>query len=126
MARVLITGSTSGLGLAAARDLLEDRHQVVLHARNRERADTVDDVARRAAGIVIGDLASREQIRAVGDQANAIGAIDAVIHNAAVYVDPRRVATPEGHARTLAVNVLAPYLLTASVERPARLIYLSS
>ena len=62
----------------------------------------------------------------MADQANAIGGIDAVIHNAAVYVDPRRVATPEGHARTLAVNVLAPYLLTAWINRPSRLVYMSS
>ena len=52
--------------------------------------------------------------------------MDAVIHNAGIYIDPERVATPEGHARTLAVNVLAPYLLTAEIERPARLIYISS
>ena len=57
---------------------------------------------------------------------NAVGGIDAVIHNAAVYVDPRRVATPEGHARTLAVNVLAPYMLTAWINRPSRLVYMSS
>jgi NAD(P)-dependent dehydrogenase (short-subunit alcohol dehydrogenase family) len=52
--------------------------------------------------------------------------VDAVIHNAAIYVDRERVSTPEGHARTLAVNVLAPYLLTAWIERPSRLVYLSS
>jgi NAD(P)-dependent dehydrogenase (short-subunit alcohol dehydrogenase family) len=126
MARVLITGSTAGLGRAAARDLLHGGHEVVLHARNPARAGTVDDLARRAAGVVVGDLASADETRDVADQVNAIGGIDTVIHNAAVYVDPRRVATPEGHARTLAVNVLAPYLLTAWIDRPSRLVYLSS
>lgn len=62
----------------------------------------------------------------MADQVNAIGGIDAVIHNAAIYVDPRRVATPEGHARTLAVNVLAPYMLTAWINRPSRAVYMSS
>ena len=62
----------------------------------------------------------------MADQVNAIGGIDAVIHNAAIYVDSRRVATPEGHARTLAVNVLAPYMLTARIDRPSRLVYMSS
>ena len=126
MARVLITGSTAGLGRAAAGQLLDGGHEVVLHARNSARAGSVDDLARRAAGVVVGDLANADETRGVADQANAIGGIDAVIHNAAVYVDPRRVATPEGHARTLAVNVLAPYLLTAWINRPSRLVYLSS
>lgn len=126
MARVLITGSTAGLGRAAARQLLDGGHEVVLHARNSVRAGSVDDLARRAAGVVVGDLASADETRGVAEQVNAIGGIDAVIHNAAVYVDPRRVATPEGHARTLAVNVLAPYMLTAWISRPSRLVYLSS
>ena len=126
MARVLITGSTAGLGRAAARQLLDGGHEVVLHARNSVRAGSVDDLARRAAGVVVGDLASADETRGVAEQVNAIGGIDAVIHNAAVYADPRRVATPEGHARTLAVNVLAPYMLTAWISRPSRLVYLSS
>jgi NAD(P)-dependent dehydrogenase (short-subunit alcohol dehydrogenase family) len=126
MARVLITGSTAGLGRAAARDLLDDGHEVVLHARNSMRADSVADLARRSAGVVVGDLASADETRGVADEANAIGGIDAVIHNAAIYADPRRAATPEGHARTLAVNVLAPYVLTAWISRPSRLVYMSS
>jgi NAD(P)-dependent dehydrogenase (short-subunit alcohol dehydrogenase family) len=52
--------------------------------------------------------------------------MDAVIHNAGVYRVPSRSATPEGHARTLAVNTLAPYILTALIERPSRLVYISS
>src|SRR4051812_14821378 len=126
MARVLITGSTAGLGLGAARELLDHGHEVVFHARNDTRAASLGDLARRAAGIVTGDLACRDETAAVAGQANHIGSIDAVIHNAGIYVDRTRVATPEGHARTLAVNVLAPYLLTAWIDGPTRLIYLSS
>jgi NAD(P)-dependent dehydrogenase (short-subunit alcohol dehydrogenase family) len=126
MARTLITGSTAGLGRAAARTLLDDGHQVVLHARTLARAASVDDLAVRAAGVVIGDLASAEETARVAEQVNAIGRMDAVIHNAAIYIDARRVATPEGHARTLAVNVLAPYVLTATIDRPSRLVYITS
>ncbi len=127
MAKVLITGSTTGLGLAAARQLVDEGHEVVLHARNDGRAAAIDgDVARHAAGIVVGDLASRDETRRMADHVNDIGRFDAVIHNAAIYVDPRRVETAEGHARTLAVNVLAPYLLTAAIDRPSRLVYLTS
>ena len=62
----------------------------------------------------------------MADRVNGIGRMDAVIHNAGIYNERSRSATPEGHARILAVNTLAPYLLTALIERPARLIYLSS
>ena len=124
--RVLITGSTTGLGEAAARQLLDEGHEVVLHARNDERARSVDDLARRAAGVVVGDLASAGEVHGLADQINAVGVIDAVIHNAGIYVDERRITTDEGHARTFAVNVLAPYTLTALVARPSRLVYLGS
>lgn len=126
MARVLITGSTAGLGFAAARSLLDEGHQVMLHARNSARAVDLADLAPGAAGVAVGDLASADETRGVADQVNAIDGIDAVIHNAAIYVDPRRVETPEGHARTLAVNALAPYMLTAWIDRPARFVYISS
>ena len=112
MARVLITGSTTGLGEAAARSLLDDGHEVVLHARNSERTRSIDDLAGRAAGVVVGDLASATDTRAVAEGVSAIGAIDAVIHNAGVYTSGDR-------AHILAVNVLAPYLLTTLIEGPA-------
>jgi NAD(P)-dependent dehydrogenase (short-subunit alcohol dehydrogenase family) len=126
MARIFITGTTEGLGRAAALALVEDGHEVVLHARNPARAGGMGDLADRALGVVVGDLASADETQALADQVNALGRMDAVIHNAGIYIDRERVATPEGHARTLAVNVLAPYRLTAGIERPARLIYLSS
>ena len=126
MARIFITGSTQGLGLAAARSLIAEGHDVVVHARNAERAGDLRDVAVRAAGVVVGDLAIRAQTFALADEVNALGRMDAVIHNAGVYTEARRTTTSDGHAHVLAVNVLAPYLLTALLERPARLVFLSS
>jgi NAD(P)-dependent dehydrogenase (short-subunit alcohol dehydrogenase family) len=126
MRRVFITGSTDGLGRGAAETLLADGHQVVLHARTKERAAALAYLAPKAAGIVIGDLASAAQTRSLAEQVNKLGRMDAVIHNAGIFREPARGNTPEGHARLLAVNVLAPYILTALIERPARLIYLSS
>ncbi|HEY8700747.1 MAG TPA: SDR family NAD(P)-dependent oxidoreductase [Arthrobacter sp.] len=126
MARIFITGSTDGLGRAAARTLMNEGHEVVLHARTRDRATALSGLAAPAAGIVVGDLSSAAETRALADQVNAIGRMDAVIHNAGTYLEPARAATPEGHARTLAVNTLAPYLLTALIEQPHRLVYLSS
>jgi NAD(P)-dependent dehydrogenase (short-subunit alcohol dehydrogenase family) len=126
VSRIFITGSTDGLGRNAAGALMNEGHDVVLHARTPERAAALSDLAPGAAGVVIGDLASAAQTRDLADQVNRIGPMDAVIHNAGVYLEPSRSATPEGHAKTLAVNTLAPYLLTALIDRPARLIYLTS
>ncbi|MCK1739521.1 SDR family NAD(P)-dependent oxidoreductase [Bradyrhizobium sp. 139] len=126
MAIVFITGSTDGLGRAAAQSLLDQGHRVVLHARSADRAAANAELASRAAGIVIGDLRSAVETKGIADQVNAIGRMDAIIHNAGVYTERSRGSTPEGHAGTLAINTLAPYMLTALIERPARLVYLSS
>lgn len=126
MNRIFITGSTDGLGFAAARTLVDEGHAVVLHARSAQRAAAFSELATRAADVVIGDLGSADDIRAIADQINRIGRMDAVIHNAGIYLERSRGTTPQGHAKTLAVNTLAPYMLTALIERPSRLIYLSS
>lgn len=126
MRRIFITGSTDGLGRGAAETLIREGHQVVLHARSKERVAALAELAPRAAGVVVGDLASAVQTRSLAEQVNKIGRMDAVIHNAGIYREPNRGTTPEGHAKVLAVNVLAPYMLTALVERPDRLVYLSS
>ena len=126
MRRIFITGSTDGLGRDAAQTLMKEGHQVVLHARSARRAQALADLSPRAAGVVIGDLGSAAETRSIADQVNKIGRMDAVIHNAGIYREPNRGTTPEGHAKVLAVNTLAPYILTALIERPDRLIYLSS
>jgi NAD(P)-dependent dehydrogenase (short-subunit alcohol dehydrogenase family) len=126
MARIFITGSTDGLGHAAARALIDEDHDVVLHARSRERASALDELAPRSAGVVIGDLSSAVETRSVADQVNAIGRMDAVIHNAGAYSAKGPSPTTEGHPTITAVNIFAPYILTALIERPDRLVYLSS
>src|ERR1700736_4282112 len=126
MARVLVTGSSDGIGLMAGRVLLEEGHEVTFHARNEERAA---DLRRAVPGgdpaVVIGDLASLEQTRSVAEQANRIGRHDAIIHNAGFH-RPARETSEDGHELTFAVNVLAAYVLTALVDRPGRRGYLSS
>jgi NAD(P)-dependent dehydrogenase (short-subunit alcohol dehydrogenase family) len=126
MSRILITGSAQGLGRSTATTLLADGHQVVVHARDTSRAATLTDLVGRGAAVVVGDLASAPQTRHLADQVNQLGRMDVVIHNAGVYGDRDRHPSPEGHPRTLAVNTLAPYLLTGLIETPHRLIYLSS
>jgi NAD(P)-dependent dehydrogenase (short-subunit alcohol dehydrogenase family) len=127
MARVFITGSSDGLGQMAAQLLIEQGHQVVLHARSEARAQQAIAAVPGAEAVVIGDLASIAQTRSLADQINALGKFDAVIHNAAVgYREPRRIATEDGLSHVFAVNTLAPYILTALIPKPGRLVYLSS
>ena len=116
MARIFITGSADGLGRAAAQTLLNDGHEVIVHARSAERLAAVKDLVGRGASSVVGDLADLNQIRAVADQVNQLGHLDAVLHNAGVYRGPD----------ILPVNIVAPYLLTVLIGRPPRLVYLSS
>jgi NAD(P)-dependent dehydrogenase (short-subunit alcohol dehydrogenase family) len=127
MARVLITGSADGLGRMAAQLLIEQGHKVVLHARSEERGREALAAVPGAETVVIGDLASIAQTRKLAEQVNALDSLDSVIHNAGIgYREPRRVATEDGLPQVFAVNTLAPYILTALIQRPKRLVYLSS
>ena len=127
MARVFITGSSDGLGQMAAQLLIEQGHGVVLHARSEERSKEALAAVPGAESVAIGDLASIAQTRKVAEQVNHLGLFDAVIHNAGIgYREPRRIATEDGLPHVFAVNTLAPYILTALIKKPKRLVYLSS
>lgn len=131
MARVLVTGSSQGLGLMAARGMVEEGHAVTLHARDERRAADTRDALPGSEGVVVGDVSTLAGMRAVAEQADASGPFDAVVHNVGLgYREPRREETADGLSRLWAVNVLAPYVLTALVgragRRPERLVYLSS
>ncbi|PYU19644.1 MAG: short-chain dehydrogenase [Acidobacteria bacterium] len=127
MARVFITGSSDGLGRMAAQLLIEQKHSVVLHARNKTRGQEALSAVPGAESAVFGDLRSISQTRSVAEQVNKLGAFDAVIHNAGIgYRESKRRATEDGLPEMFAVNTLAPYILTALIEKPKRLIYVSS
>ncbi|WP_194924109.1 SDR family NAD(P)-dependent oxidoreductase [Catenulispora pinisilvae] len=127
MAHVLITGSSDGLGLMAGRLLVGQGHAVTLHARNDQRAAHARAAVPDAENVLVGDLGSLDGIRSLAAAANAAGRFDAVIHNAGIgFREPRRVQTVDGLSQLFTVNVLAPYLLTALMTRPDRLVYLSS
>ena len=73
MARVFVTGSSTGLGLMAAQLLLELGHRVVVHGRNQARTDVALAAAPRADAAVIGDLSKIRDMRAVAEQVNRLG-----------------------------------------------------
>lgn len=127
MARVFVTGSSDGLGRMAAQLLVARGHRVVLHARDAARGVVAMAAVPGAEAVLLGDLTSVEQTRNLAASANALGRFDAVVHNAAIgFREPRRVATEDGLAHVFAANTLAPYILTALIDRPKRLVYVSS
>jgi NAD(P)-dependent dehydrogenase (short-subunit alcohol dehydrogenase family) len=126
MARVFITGSSDGLGLMVGELLADQGHRVVLHARNDARAADAKMALPKAEVVVVGDLASIAATKDLAGQVNALGAFDAIIHNAAVgYREGHRV-TGDNLPHVFAINTLAPFILTALIERPKRFVYLSS
>jgi NAD(P)-dependent dehydrogenase (short-subunit alcohol dehydrogenase family) len=116
MAHVFVTGSADGLGRAAAQTLLDHGHEVVVHVRKSDRLEAVRHLVDRGAAVVVGDLADLDQTCGIARDVNSLGRMDAVIHNAGVYTGPQ----------VLPVNIVAPYLLTALIDRPQHLVYLSS
>src|SRR6201996_287140 len=126
MSRIFISGSSTGLGLTAGELLINQGHQVVLHARNAARADDAKRALPTAQAIVTGDVETIAGARDVAAKVNALGRFDAVIRNAAVgYREGHRV-TADGLPHVFAINTLSAYILTALIERPKRLVYLSS
>ncbi|AKJ08643.1 short-chain dehydrogenase [Streptomyces incarnatus] len=96
--------------------MLSAGHEVVVHARNQERAAALDGLVGRGAHLVVGDFTDRDAVRRIAAELNAAQPLDAVIHNAGVW---------SGRA-VMPVNIIAPYLLTALLRGPHRLVYLSS
>ncbi len=127
MSRVFVTGSADGLGKMAAQLLVEQGHRVALHARNAKRAKDALAAVPGAETAVIGDLSSISETRSVAEQVNRLGSFDTIIHNAAVgNREKKRIKTTDGLPHVFATNTLAPYILTALIHRPRRLVYLSS
>src|ERR1043166_10088691 len=118
MARIFITGSADGLGQLAATSLIQQGHKVVLHARNAERAHDAIKKNPEAESVFTGDLSNIEETKNLAYEVNKSGTFDTVIHNAGVY------KTSAKHV--FSVNTLAPYILTCLIQKPKRLIYLTS
>lgn len=118
--RVLITGSTAGVGQLTAKALIEKGYKVVLHARNEQRANDAKRDLPNAEAVVIGDLSDIEATKKLANDINALGTFDVIIHNAGVYQ-----AQAQGNT-IYHVNSLAPYILTSLVHKPKQLIYVSS
>lgn len=126
MGRVLITGSSDGLGSLTARALIKKGHSVVLHARNEQRAQDARTACPDAEACLVADLSNISQTKQLAEDVNRLGAFDAVIHNAGLYTGPYR-RTKEGWPSIVAVNTFSPFILTCLINPvPKRLVFVSS
>src|SRR5579859_1761057 len=118
--RVLITGASSGIGLAAALQLAADGAEILMVSRDGARGVLARDrVAAIATGrepsFLAADLSSLDSVRDLAVRLHdRFGSLDALMNNAGT-ASGRRVLTVDGFERTFAVNHLAPFLLTALV-----------
>jgi short-subunit dehydrogenase len=126
MARIFITGPSDGIGQVVARNLIAQGHQVTLHARNSQRAAQAVAAVPGAEGVLIADLSSISQTKKLASDANKTGVFDAVIHNAGIGYGESKQVSEDRISHVFAINALAPYILTCLMERPKKLIYLSS
>jgi NAD(P)-dependent dehydrogenase (short-subunit alcohol dehydrogenase family) len=123
--RILITGSTDGLGRRVAAELARRGAHVIVHGRNPAKVDEAVGETGAAEGLVA-DLADLAQVRRLADEA---GELDTLVNNAGVIEFERR-ESADGHELTLAVNHLSHFLLTELVlprmREPARIVNVSS
>ncbi len=134
---VLITGGTSGIGRATAAALAAMGAEVVLSGRSRERGEAALVEIRRASGndkvsLMIADLAVQAEVRKLADDfKERHERLDVLVNNAGL-IRSTRTETPDGVELTLAVNHLAPFLLTNLLldllreSAPSRIVTVSS
>jgi NAD(P)-dependent dehydrogenase (short-subunit alcohol dehydrogenase family) len=123
--RILVTGSTDGLGRHVAAELAARGARVLVHGRDPRKVEKVAREVGAEAGLVA-DLADLEQVRGLAEDA---GELDTLVNNAGVIESGRR-ESADGHELTLAVNHLSHFLLTELVlprlREPARIVNVSS
>jgi NAD(P)-dependent dehydrogenase (short-subunit alcohol dehydrogenase family) len=134
---VLITGASSGIGKAAATALAAMGAEVVVTGRNKERGEKAVAEIRRGSGservsLMLADLAVQAEVRKLAEVfKERHDRLDVLVNNAGL-IQSRRTETPDGIELTLAVNHLAPFLLTNLLlevlkgSAPSRIITVSS
>jgi NAD(P)-dependent dehydrogenase (short-subunit alcohol dehydrogenase family) len=127
---VVVTGSSGGIGAAAARLLARRGDRVVVVGRSPDRTRAV--AAELGADGHVADFAHLAQVRDLAAELERrYPRIDVLINNAGLIAPGRRAVTADGHELTFQVNHLAPFLLTALLRGPlsaarARVIITSS
>jgi NAD(P)-dependent dehydrogenase (short-subunit alcohol dehydrogenase family) len=130
--RVILTGGTGGIGLAAARQLAALGAELTIVARSPERARAAASSIVRPVDVLFADLGSQAEVRRLADEIlGQYPRVDVLVNNAGAVFGSRRLSV-DGIELTWAVNHLAPFLLTTLLldrlvaSAPARIITTSS
>jgi NAD(P)-dependent dehydrogenase (short-subunit alcohol dehydrogenase family) len=113
---IVITGATNGLGRLAAIDLAQLGARVVITARSREKAErTRQEIGADRTDVFLADFTRLDDVRRIGDEiAGRYDHVDVLINNAGIHAFQPR-TTPDGYPEMVAVNYLAPWLLTQTL-----------
>lgn len=135
---ILITGATDGIGKETAKALAKQGHIVIIHGRNKQKAENVRkeliaDTGNKQIDILIADLLLLADVRRAADEFKGkYDRLDVLINNAGAFFSKVRETTKEGLEKTIALNLLSPLLLTELLldvltkSQSARIINLSS
>lgn len=114
---VLITGATDGIGKITARELAEKDFHIIVHGRNKEKAQNVvteikNETGNKDVDYLLADLFSLQAVKNMADDfTEKYDHLDVLINNAGAVLDDQIVETKDGLERTFALNVAAPFLL---------------
>jgi NAD(P)-dependent dehydrogenase (short-subunit alcohol dehydrogenase family) len=133
---IVITGATDGLGKGLAAELAPSGARLILHGRNEEKGQAVlEELRPRATGELVwrpADLGSLDEVRGLADAIQDEERLDVLVNNAGIGTAGGREESADGYELTLAVNYLAPFLLTRQLlpllqrSAPARIVNVSS